>query len=158
MDPEAPRHHPISLLVTSRHEENGLTVDDSVQRHEAQLTRVGAATYLRFQAEELSTTLRVGEGELRLRRQGSLDHWQSHRAGEWTGGSLDLGGGAMLLRVHTHRCDWTELGPEEGHLQLAYDLYALPPGGDGTDDGPADPLGAFTLTMAWQPQVPAESH
>lgn len=139
----------VSILVTSRQEDAG-QVEETVQSHEGTLHTLDGVWYLRYEAEGVNTTLRLSEGELRLMRRGSMDHWQSHRAGEWTGGALDLGGGPLLLRLFTERYEFHQ--PEEGpgRVHLRYTLHPTDQleAADG-EAPPVESLGTFILTMAW---------
>lgn len=156
-DRPIPTKHAVSILVTSRHEEAaGVLLEELVQRHEGSLNELDGVWYLRYEAEGVNTTLRLSEAELRLTRRGTMEHWQVHREGEWTGGALDLGGGALVLRVHTQELRLGDARQTEGRLLLRYGLYTNRPDAPEHDDHTAESLGQFTLTMAWQPQAEVE--
>lgn len=141
----------VAISLSSRHEgdaagENG---EGSLTRqtHLGTLHERDGACYLRYDEEEISTTLKIAGGEIRLYRRGKVDSWQIFSPDDVTGGLLTLGGSEMVLRIHTSALEVVK-EPTGGRVLLVYELFTSE-----SNAPDADPmgmsLGRFTLSIDW---------
>jgi uncharacterized beta-barrel protein YwiB (DUF1934 family) len=145
---------PVTIGVSSV-QEDGDAREVTTRAHRGHLYEKEGATWLLYEDDGTSTTMRLGAGEIRIHRRGLVNSWQDFRPGEVTGGLLSVGegaGGEMVLRVRTERLVVTQ-DPARGRIELVYDLFT---GASAASD--ADPmdvsLGRFTLDLVWDALEP----